>query len=123
MTDLGPGNSGADVVLLHADLQRLGLPVADDERAALAFGPSTAAAVAQFQVTQGLPATGTLTPDTAHAMAAAASVVVNPVIPVGPVVEPTPDRRSPSRCRPYRRSPSRCLRRRSSSSTRRSPTP
>ena len=72
MTDtLRTGSQGAGVADLHSSLQSVGLAVAPDEVASQTFGPSTAAAVKQFQQSQSMRGTGIVAQPTAAALAAA----------------------------------------------------
>src|SRR5437867_5308859 len=52
------GSEGADVSLLHRELEELGLSVGAEEVSTKAFGQSTQQSVMTFQRQQGLPVTG-----------------------------------------------------------------
>ncbi len=68
------GASGQDVQVIQQDLTAAGFPVGVDGQ----YGPATMQAVAAFQQSKSLPATGTIDLDTFNALAGAGAGAVAP---------------------------------------------
>src|SRR5438270_549400 len=84
------GDSGDDVARLHETLARHGVEVSPEEQKRRLFGPSTRAAVADVQRSQGIESTGEVNKETAKALVSQPPVsMASETAPATSILHPT----------------------------------